>query len=82
MIDSASRTCLAERLDTQEADEGIVTMQRLMQRQAMAVADAARAHAAYSGLVGIGSWSIRFCFTAPTTDHKANGPGRSEVIPW
>jgi len=58
-------------------------MQRLMQRQTMAVAEAARARAVYgTGLVGTGSWSIRSCFVAPTTDHKANGPGRSEVILW
>jgi hypothetical protein len=59
------------------------TMQRTTQRHHMAVADAARARAMYgNGLVGFASWSIRSCFVAPTTDHKAKSPGRSEVIPW
>ncbi|MEX1009165.1 MAG: hypothetical protein WD271_15175 [Acidimicrobiia bacterium] len=58
-------------------------MQRTMQCHAMAVAPAARAHAGYgNGLVGFGSWSIRSCFTVPTTDHKAKSPERPEVIPW
>jgi hypothetical protein len=58
-------------------------MQRSMQRHHMAVAVGARAHAMYgNGLVGNASWSIRSCFVAPTTDHKATSPGRSEVIPW
>jgi hypothetical protein len=58
-------------------------MQRTMQRHEMAVAPAARAHAGYgNALVGFGSWSIRSCFTVPTTDHKALSPERPEVIPW
>ena len=58
-------------------------MQRTMQRHEMAVAPAARAHAGYgNALVGFGSWSIRFCFMVPTTDHKALSPDRPEVIPW
>ena len=59
-------------------------MHGLMQRHEMAVVhQPARAHASYgNGLVGNAAWSIRSCFIAPTTDHKAKSPGRSPVIPW
>ena len=58
-------------------------MQPQMQHHATHVAGAARARVAYgNGLMALGSWSIRSCFTVPTTDHKAMSPGRSEVIPW
>ncbi|HEY7107589.1 MAG TPA: hypothetical protein VH986_14400 [Acidimicrobiia bacterium] len=56
-------------------------MQRLTQRHSMAVAAAARAHAAYgNGCMAFGSWSNGFDLLIPTT--KAKSPGRSEVIPW
>ena len=58
-------------------------MQRLAQRHHMAVAPAARAHAAYgNGCVAFGSWSMGSDLVIPTTDHKAKSPGRSKVIPW
>ena len=57
-------------------------MQRQMQRHAMALALAARAHAGYRNGMGFGSPSIWSCITVPTTDKKAKSPDRPEPIPW